>query len=220
MTDPRELLGLPRPTARLLMDFIARPALHLHPQRAATLLPPGWPAGGPRRAASRALMRQLDPHPALDLRQALHRAALLPPVALQALARRLALRDQAGRLRRIILRTERAALAAHIDAAEWRWLLAPTTLPSAKPLAQPALAELPHWLAHSGWHWLQAASRGLPDSVAQRLALKLPLPLPAPVADSLSTEAARDAVAELYPQVAQDWDPQWESGWQAWLKTH
>jgi hypothetical protein len=219
--NPSLLFHLPPPLAAAVLNFLTRPAQEADPQRLAGALPPGWPL--PLSAAAQRAVQQpwhLDTGrdvELLDPAQPLHRLALLPRAALATLARQLALHDQAARLRRVVLRSERQALAPHIEATDWAWLLSPAAGSPAQALAEPALHELPHWLDTVGWALLEAAATLLPTGLAQRLQLKLrPAPATGPGL-ALPAELARQRVLARYPGAAATWSPRWEPDWQAWL---
>lgn len=219
---PIQLFQLPPALASTVLNFLQHPSREADPDRLTASLPAAWaPPLSP--AAEQALSQewQLDAErdlPLLDLRQPLHRLALLPRALLGQLARQLGLLDQGRRLRRVILRSEREALAGQVSRGEWAWLLEPQRPVAAQALAEPAWPELAAWLDTLGWALLTQAAASLPGGLAQRLTLKLrPVTLnPAP----LDTEQALHRVLDHYPRCVAELAPDWEAGWNACLPDH
>jgi len=235
---PGRLLELPARLVGCVFDFVFRPALHLHPDRA----PPGYPyepSGRDDPVLSRALLKAhgLDLAPDIDPRNAIHRAAMLPPEGIAFIARRLGLLGYAPRLKQLVRREELAAIESVVDAPAWSWLgsierndgvanglpmldgsaeagfrrWSAISAQANRPVAEPAIADLPAAIDRMGWSVLESAVRSMRPGLAERLLFKLPkVPPSSPAVDPAE---AKILFSSVYLSCIGDWDADWEPQW-------
>ena len=214
---PGRLLELPARLVGCVFDFVFRPALHLHPDRA----PPGYPyerTGRDDPALSRALLKAygLDLSPEINPRNAIHRAAMLPPDGIAFIARRLGLLDYAPRIRQVVRRADLEVLSPVIDASAWAWLdslgvdQAWARTPQ-RPIADPLIADLPSAIDRRGWSVLESAVTSMRPGLAERLLFKLPR-VP-PTEQHADPAQAKVMVSSVYLSSIGDWDADWEPHW-------
>lgn len=217
---PGQLWELPQRLSRAVHDFVFDPALYLHAQRAADLLPKDLEL--PRTGTgARVLMDRcgLSAHVDLEFDQPLHRMALLPANALAMVAHRTGWTFHAAELQRVVLKTEVEVLSSQLQLSAQDWEALDDPKPASGPddqrLPRPprlSLEALTRQIPSVGWQLIDAACQTLPDSVARRLRLKLPVWSE----QERTVHGPRDLsmmVSKAYVWAATQWDPQWEGLW-------
>lgn len=217
---PEQILMLSRPAARSLYEFCVLPALGMHPERVARLIPPTLQACSPA-ARSTGVMAQLGiPHEvSLRLDDVAHRSALLPSEALQALGKHLLLRAATPMLRRLIVKREIEQLSAHLRDDDWQWVFA-----GAEPVLPQSLLRV-QWVSQTtalvqalnqgATPLLEWASYALPAAIGLRMRLKLPIgPWSGPRPEDGLPQACHSLLQAQYPSSSPRWNPQpWETLW-------
>jgi hypothetical protein len=217
---PEKILTLSRPAARSVYEFCLLPALGMHPDRVARLIPLTLQASSPA-ARSAGVMAQLGipQEVALRLDDVAHRAALLPSAALQALGRYLLLRAATPMLRRLIIKHELEQLSAHLQDEDWQVVfsgsvpLLPQALSNVQWLSQPeALAQA---FDQGATPLLEWASYALPAAIGLRMRLKLPIgPWSGLRPEDGLPQACHSFLQAHYATHGPGWDPQpWETLW-------
>lgn len=217
---PDQILSLSRAAARSLHEFCLLPALGMHPDRIARLVPPGLLDCSPAVRSSGVMAQLGIPHEvSLRLDNVSHKVALLPSDALQALGRHLLLLGATPMLRRLIVKHHIEQLASVISEDDWLFVFEtpatglPVLLTQVPYLVQAeALAEA---LGQGATPLLEWASYALPASIGLRLRLKLPIgPWSGPRPDSGLSQACLGLVQMHYASVSPGWDPQpWDRFW-------
>lgn len=209
--------GLPQSASKQLSDFVFNPAAYLHPDRGAMLVPVQLQGSGFSGALlSKSLLNGLglNEEVPLNLSDKLHRVALLPTDALAKLVLRLALYQYAQRLKQVVLRSELEQLQKHVSPLDWDFIFsvqAPKLDADDGLLDRVPVADWPLRLSKWGWRTLESACSVLPESLGKRWLLKLPVVSSAQHAEP---EVACTMLRAIYPAWVQQWNPEWDAGWQ------
>lgn len=217
--NPAQSLQGSAAAARSVYEFTLLPALGMHPDRAAKLIPLALASCSPA-ARSAGVMAQLGiPHElSLNLDEVAHRAALLPAPSLQALGRHLLLLAAMPMLRRLIVRHELEQLSTLLSENDWAMVFTPLEKPVVPipeaPWVQeaPALADA---LRAGATPLIEWASYALPAAIGLRLRLKLPI---APWSTHRPADEQSRACLRLleshYAASSPGWDPKpWDALW-------
>jgi hypothetical protein len=217
---PAQILSLSRPAARSIHEFCLLPAIGMHPDRVARLVPPALRSCSPA-TRSAAIMAQLGIPQDLSLRldEIPHRAALLPCAALQALGRHLLLRAATPMLRRLIVKREIELLSPHLSEEDWGSVYGAPVPGPARPLAEVPWATqldlLVQALEHGATPIVEWASYAMPASIGLRLRLKLPIgPWSGPRPEDGLVQACLSFLQAHYSASGPGWDSRpWEALW-------
>jgi hypothetical protein len=80
-----------------------------------------------------------------------------------------------------------------------------------RPVAEPAIADLPAAIDHMGWAVLESAVQSMRPGLAERLLFKLPkVPPSSPAVDPAE---AKILLSSVYLSCIGDWDADWEPQW-------
>ena len=213
---PKGFERLDANATRIFLDFVAAPAATLHPDWRAGLLP-SWVEGSPLERNSAALSQGvLD---ALGLDQDMSSfswqdpacvAALLPPVELLALARRLGLALHAPTLVRAIAKDQVALLDGLLSEEDWKTIRALGSLGwPRQPLPADAALATDESLREDGLLALLGVFGRLPQNIARRAQVKLPR------REQTCSAGQLAQAGSVFPSVYQSFAPHGGEGWHA-----